>query len=363
MAPASKVRGAARPRRRATDSLLHQHDPEMLCLLYEGMHIGGYRDEEANAQVDMCAAASAASLPVHVTPHEWEDFESFMFRVLERNALHSIPQTLKLFEPHIGEALRIEATTFWAMVPRRIDPLRRVTLGHQIIGARHVAWLRSRLCPLCVSERGYGSLDWTLAPLAVCPRHGTYLIDHCACSPSKPILRTRAAYSLCPCGSDLREAPTSSASHGAHVLAREVSRQFRQQPRSDIARAFPVLATWPAEARFSDFLDLVILLGCFHLGPLVIVSRFHRAVYSMALIREQFEMAAYILKRWRGGFRSALRIAVGPEAARDPAFPRRAAIAENFVGRFVSPRLLNWLIRGHRAAKRSRVAEYEDWED
>ncbi|NKA73606.1 hypothetical protein GO285_02991 [Ralstonia solanacearum] len=358
MALQRKVRGVARPKRRATDSRIYQHDPRLYCLLDQRTSIGRYRNKAAQSQVqrDRRAAVGVASLPVHVVPYQWEDFESFMFRVLERNALQSIPQTLQLLEPHIDEALGVDPTIFWPMLPRRIDRVRHVTFGHQVLAVRHIAWLRSRLCPLCVAERGYGSLDWVLAPLAVCPAHGIYLVDHCACAPSKPLLRTRPAYSLCSCGSDLLDIPTSSASHGAQVLAREVSRQFHQRAGGEIASTFPILATWPAEAQFSDLLDLVILLGCFGLGQFVLVSRFHRAVYSMALIREQFEKAAYILTHWRGGFASALRIAVGPEAARAPTFSRTVSIAKSIAARYVSPLLYDWLIRGRRIATHVRTS-------
>ncbi|WP_404943849.1 TniQ family protein [Ralstonia solanacearum P673] len=351
-----KVRGVARRKRRATDSRIYQHDPRLFCLIGEKMDIGRYQNQAAQSQGDGRANVGVASLPVHVAPYQWENFESFMFRVLERNALQSIPQTLQLLEPHIGEALGVDPTTFWPMVPRRIDSLRHVTFGHQVLAVRHIAWLRSRLCPLCVAERGYGSLDWMLAPLAVCPAHGVYLVDHCACAPSKPLLRTRPAYSLCSCGSDLLDISTSSASHGARVLAREVSRQFRQRAGGEVASTFPILATWPTEARFSDLLDLVILLGCFGLGQFVLVSRFHRAVYSMAVVREQFEKAAYILTHWRGGFASALRIAVGPEAARAPTFSRTVSIAKSIAARYVSPLLYEWLIRGHRTATYVRTS-------
>jgi TniQ len=60
-----------------------------------------------------------------------------------------------------------------------------------------------KLCPQCLSKRGYCQKVWELAPITVCPEHGCLLIDQCPkCAGS--ILWSRRRFNFCSCGFDFR---------------------------------------------------------------------------------------------------------------------------------------------------------------
>ncbi|OYQ13317.1 hypothetical protein B7R77_08670 [Ralstonia solanacearum K60] len=145
--------------------------------------------------------------PVQVSPHPYENFESLIFRVAERNALGSASTAFQALGAHcsrpsrycykhLGRLLGIEPASLAAMLPTVVDGDLHI-LGHQLLRDRHIVRYASRLCPLCVSERGYGALEWSLAPFAVCAEHGVYLVDRCACSPKRSLDMFRHSYFTC----------------------------------------------------------------------------------------------------------------------------------------------------------------------
>lgn len=215
--------------------------------------------------------------PVQVSPYPYESFESFMFRVAECNALGSARVALRAlgapsYSPwrycykHLSPLLGIAPASLAAMIPTIVSGDLHI-LGHQLLRDRHIVRYASRLCPLCISERGYGSQEWSLAPFAVCAEHGIYLVDRCACSPNRSLSMFRDRYSNCPCGADLCNAAALAASSAAYKLAKEIRRRFRQEPDEQLGSVFPILTTWPEDAQFGDFLDLVICLGNLSRGP------------------------------------------------------------------------------------------------
>lgn len=236
--------------------------------------------------------------------------------------------------------LGVEATALMSTVPYFLDR-HTALLGHQILRRGHVMLSAGRMCPLCVSELGYGKLQWTLAPLSVCDEHGVYLIDRCPCS--RALARTRRAYAYCSCGLDLRQAPTSQASHEARALARAVSQRFHFGSHSEIADAFPVLADWPCQATFGDFLDLIIFLGGLADRSRTFRCSLARPLSRMDSVIEQFERAAHVLSLWQGGLASALDIAISKQSAGEPPYEHALKVVQSRMQHRLSPTLQAWL--------------------
>lgn len=291
--------------------------------------------------------------PIQVSPYPYESFESLMFRVAEYNALGSARVALQALGAHcqrpsrycykhLSPLLSIEPASLAAMLPTAVDGELHI-LGHQLLRERHIVRCASRFCPMCVSERGYGSLEWSLAPYAVCADHGIYLVDRCACNPRRSLNMFRHSYFTCVCGADLRNAPVLTASSAACKLAKEIRRRFRQEPDEQLDSVFPILSTWPEDAHFGDFLDLLICLGNLARGPRGLSLHLSQAVYRLDRVTVVFENAAHILSNWRGGFESAYRIAnatlYGSRAKSDDQFTLFRARAE----RYLPPLVYRWL--------------------
>ncbi len=194
-----------------------------------------------------------------------------MFRVAECNAFGSASGAFQALGAHcqrpsrfcykhLSPLLGIEPASLAAMLPTAVDGDLHI-LGHQLLRDRHIVRQASRYCPLCVSERGYGALEWSLAPYAVCAEHGIYLVDRCDCSPRRSLNMFRHRYFTCVCGADLRNAAVLPASPAACKLAKELRRRFRQEPDEQLDSVFPILNAWPEDAHFGDFLDLMICLA------------------------------------------------------------------------------------------------------
>ncbi|NKA78120.1 hypothetical protein GO291_00021 [Ralstonia solanacearum] len=257
--------------------------------------------------------------PIQVSPYPYESFESFILRVAEYNAFGSASATLRALGAHCGSPSRycykhlspllgIEPASLAAMIPTAVDGDLHL-LGNQLLRDRHIVRHASRFCPLCVSERGYGALEWSLAPFAVCAEHGVYLVDRCACRPRTPLNMFRNRYVTCICGADLRNAAVLPASSAACKLAKEIRRRFRQEPEEELDSVFPILTTWPEDAQFGDFLDLMICLGNLARGPGALSRCLSQSVYRLDVVTVLFENAAYVLFNWRGDFASAFHIA------------------------------------------------------
>lgn len=329
----------------------------MLCLIGPRETRKVRESEAMRLQHDLRPWSTPAVVPpVHVSPHPQESFESLMFRVVERNALESVsvalqalgahcPRPSRYCYQHLSSVLGIEPSSLAPMLPTTIDGDLSI-LGHQLLRDHHLVRHASRICPLCVSERGYGALEWTLAPFAVCADHGVYLVDRCACRPKALLNVYRPGYATCICGADLRNAVVSPASNEAYVLAKEVRRRFRQDRGAQFNSMFPMLATWPEDAQFGDFLDLVICLGSLVRGARALSRDHSHAVYRLERVAVQFESAAHVLSKWRGDIASAIHIAStsvpGSQAISDEKLQVFQARAE----RYLSPSVYRWLTRG-----------------
>lgn len=291
--------------------------------------------------------------PVQVSPHPYENFESLIFRVAERNALGSASTAFQALGAHcsrpsrycykhLSRLLGIEPASLAAMLPTVVDGDLHI-LGHQLLRDRHIVRYASRLCPLCVSERGYGALEWSLAPFAVCAEHGVYLVDRCACSPKRSLNMFRRSYFTCRCGADLRNAAVLPASVAACKLAKEVRRRFRQEPDGHLDSVFPILNAWPEGAQFGDFLDLMICLGNLARGPRELSRHLSQAVYRLDRVTAQFENAAHVLSNWRDGFASAFRFANATVYASKATSDAKFRLYRARAKRYLPPLVYRWL--------------------
>ena len=292
--------------------------------------------------------------PIHVLPRPNESFESLVFRVGECNALGSFSRVLRVLGAHcekpsrycyqhLSPLLGVDPYVLAAMVPAAVDGDLQL-LGHQLIRHRHLVRHTTRLCPLCVSERGYGSLEWTLAPFAVCADHGVYLVDRCVCRPTKSLSVFRFNYFTCRCGADLRNAAAIPASPAAFGLAKEVRRRFRQEPSEEPDRMFPILKAWPHGAHFGDFLDLLICLGNLARGSKALGLHLSQAVHRLDRTTIQLENAAHVLSKWRGGFAAAVRIADDSSPASQSTSDEKIRLLRGRAKRYISPLLYRWMM-------------------
>lgn len=165
---------------------------------------GGERESQAQHTRERMTM-SDIKLPILVEPHPWENFESFMYRVVERNALRSVSEIFgALGVPYrkplwandhqqLSASLCGGTISLAQIFPTGLDS-KTVAIGQQLLKRRHITLTPSRICPHCVAERGYGKLDWNLAPLVVCGEHRTYLIDQCPCTADSPLQSSRPGY-------------------------------------------------------------------------------------------------------------------------------------------------------------------------
>ncbi|MGA4114340.1 TniQ family protein [Ralstonia nicotianae] len=290
---------------------------------------------------------------IQVSPYPYESFESFIFRLAEFNALGSASATLlalgahcqrpsRYCYKHLSALLGIEPASSAAMIPTAVDGDLHI-LGNQLLRDHHIVRCASRFCPLCVSERGYGALEWSLAPFAVCAEHGVYLIDRCACRPRAPLNMFRNRYSTCICGADLRNAAVLPASFAACKLAKEIQRRFRQEPEEKLDCVFPILDTWPEGAQFGDFLDLMICLGNLARGPGALSRCLSHSVYRLDVVTALFENAAYVLSNWRGDFASAFRIANATVDASRATLDDKFRLFQAKAEQYLPPLVYRWL--------------------
>lgn len=91
--------------------------------------------------------------------------------------------------------------TLYFTTSTTLGPGYRDFFGHRI-GRPFVNRAKPRVCPHCLEERGYLSAMWDLAPVAICLRHGCWLIDTCRrCR--RRLSWSRSSVGKCRCGARL----------------------------------------------------------------------------------------------------------------------------------------------------------------
>lgn len=280
------------------------------------------RDIQVEAKQALWHALAALPVPdipmlLHCQPLPWENLESLMYRVAERNALGSIsglkralllPDGKPLSKKRLQQLSACTGGTFDALAPMVPTDMGKdmVALGHHHLPSRHLALTTSRLCPHCVAEHGYGKLYWNLAPFAVCEEHGVYLIDKCTCTPDARLNSARPGYAVCRCGSKLTRIKTCSATPAAQALSGEIVRLFKREPEATNISLQPTIKL-PADLDLIRLLDMVVFLGCIHRDPKTMALQLYRARVSMNTVADQFETAAVALVNWPHGLFTLLR--------------------------------------------------------
>lgn len=294
----------------------------------------------------------SAKLPLSVRPYAWEGLESYLFRTAARNALPSVALVLRALGLPTRRWFSVEQHGILCLglssELRELVPMiaphpysRYLVIAGQWIRGKHMT-ARTRLCPLCVAEDGYGRLEWSLAPLAVCEKHGTYLVDSCSCKPGNPIKIQRPSYARCTCGGDLRAVVAHHASLPAKALAQAVVRALRNEVLGSVTRVLPALASMPRDVRLGDLLDLVIVLGGLDDRSGKFGPRPGRTWTGMKPSIEQFERAAQVLAHWPDSILSTVQVTIGPRA-KAPMQERNPCDIHERTKQYLATSLYKWI--------------------
>ena len=259
-------------------------------------------------------------LLVRVAPRPWESLESFAYRAVDLNGLQSLSEIASALRWKPGRALSLERchqlmnslgegyTQLEPMIPTEIDR-KTVLLGGHRLKRGLLALTTSRLCPDCVEQHGYGKAYWSLAPLAACEEHGTYLVDCCACNPDAPLSTTRPGYMQCACGADLRYQPRRHTSSAAQSLAFEIARRYKTDVGTEQDDHESNSSMLPPETTLSELLDLTTFLGSVNPDYANMNLDRTRPVVKLSHVSKRFELAAQALACWPTGVFPLLRFA------------------------------------------------------
>lgn len=293
---------------------------------------------------------------VRVTPQPWEGLESFAFRAVDLNGLCSLSEIAAALRWKPGRALPPERchqlmnslgegyTQLEPMIPAEVDS-KTVLLGGHRFQRGQLALSTSRLCPDCVEQYGYGKAYWSLAPLAVCEEHGTYLVDSCACNPDTPLSTTRPGYMQCACGVEMRDLPLRCASTAAQNLALEIARRYKGEVGTEQHDHESGLSVLPPESTLSDLLDLTTFLGSINPDYTRMSLDRGRPVVRLAHVANRFELAARALSSWPTGVFPLLRYAYSQQG--EVPYSSRTAYRAlqpvmHAAERWLSPRMYKW---------------------
>lgn len=290
--------------------------------------------------------------PSSVEPYPEENFESYLFRVAERNGVPTIPEVMqalrlpsrRTYAPNEHEEIcfRLDYRLHNLVPIEPVPSQHKAMFAGQWIRVKHLMTFATRLCPQCLAEDGYGRISWKLVPLPVCDRHGTYLVDSCLCSPNRTIGIRRPCYSECECGMDLRSIVSCRASAEARSLASLVIRRLLKQPVGDAEHTLPGLASIPREISCTELLDIIVVLGCMDpktgkLGP-----RYGSPPSELKQNIDQFERAAQILANWPESLLPSVRVLIAPTASKALSWSD-ASDRHDKTRRYLDSALFKWI--------------------
>lgn len=190
------------------------------------------------------------------------------------------------------------------------------------VSRMHLTGAKPRVCPDCVEELGYISVNWDLRFMIACPRHRRSAVFRCL-ECGKPLSLYRPKLLECRCGADLRELPTEPVED--HVLELQAvleATALRRECPSVSACGLPMADL--AAMSLRTLLTIIAGLGAQSLKNL------GRAVNSLELV----EHAAGALSRWPMGFRALLREtgAAASQRKQDTALNFRKAFGNLYDG-------------------------------
>jgi hypothetical protein len=244
-------------------------------------------------------------MPVHVVPYLSEGLESLLFRVAERNGLQSASDIIRAagsryqdFDAYdldsLCAALNLSRVVLRSTVP--IHSGYSVSFGVHSLDYSHIAMRESRICPICVSEFGYGRAEWYLRVLPVCWRHGIYLTDGCPCKPEVPLKHCRKRYAQCDCGEFLGSRPVQRASDAARLLAEDIHALFHPLRHGNIERKLHGFKNLPMHTSLGDLLNMISILGSLDTSSgLFLSNRSKSLTVRLSYYIDNFERAANLL--------------------------------------------------------------------
>ena len=304
---------------------------------------------------------TSPSVPMllHCQPNPWENLESLMFRAAKINALDSISglqRALRLPEgkpisktrhQQLSDCMGSEYALMASMLPILVDK-NTINFGCHCLPNKHLALTTSRIGPSCVAERGYGMQYWNLAPFAVCEEHGTYLIDHCSCTPPTRLNSARPGYAICRCGRDLTQAEVTLGTPSAQILSRQIVRMFKGESLMTYDKEDKSTLKMPDEIDLSGLLDMIVFLGALQSDAKIMGLHLKNARVSMNVVIDQFEKAALALTNWPHGLFAVLRTVRRP--GNEQISQRMVAAGLNHVLnaaiKHLRPNILKWFLDG-----------------
>lgn len=295
---------------------------------------------------------SSPVLPSSVEPYPEENFESYLFRVAERNAVPTIAEVMqalhlplrRTYAPSEHEEICFRLDyRLRDLVPKEPVPSQhKAKFAGQWIRVKHLMPFATRLCPQCLAEDGYGRISWKLLPVPVCDRHGTYLLDSCSCSPGRAIGIRRPCYAECECGTDFRSIVTRSASAEARSLARLVAWRLLDEPAGESEHTLDGLASIPREISISELLDIVVVLGGMDAKTGKLGPRHSSLPSGLQQNIDQFERAAQILANWPDSLLPSIRVLMAPTASGE-LFWSDPSDRHAVTRRYLEPILFQWI--------------------
>jgi len=181
------------------------------------------------------------TLPIHIQPYNDEGLHGFLLRAAEENIydryywitdlggiLSKIIKSEFLLLGHHVETLsqilgcdadRLSEMSYAGSIYSGEQVI--CGFGEERLPASAIEYLTPKVCPECLREEPYIRQHWDLSLLAVCPHHGSKMMNTCP-DCGKPITWNRGYVEGCDCGGDFTFAETEQASDVATSMAKVV---------------------------------------------------------------------------------------------------------------------------------------------
>lgn len=173
-------------------------------------------------------------VPIRLAPQAFESLKGFLLRTAIANGYRDPKWILEAANTSakslncsadLGQLSSVLDVKLTEIERRRYlvdDPIVRVA-GNQI-SRSHLDPRGSKICPACISERGYVDIRWDVSLWAACPRHAVALIERCT-SCGRKVTWRRRALNVCDCGSDFAR-QLVAAPQEAVEFVEEMDRRF-----------------------------------------------------------------------------------------------------------------------------------------
>lgn len=250
---------------------------------------------------------------LRVIPFEDESLAGYILRATEKNGYEEVSWVLKEIgckaseihqEHQIHRLANFTGAPFDTLWNLSYSPVSargsKVRLIGKPVRRYHIDPIRPKICPVCLTERGYCRAEWDIRVVVACWKHGQRLIDACG-GCGQRLSWTRPSVSRCVCGYNLLSSGSEPADdavtalmHSIHIIC-STPEVGNRRARSPLEVSSPF-----------DLLEMVHLLSAYSTANREAGRRvsFGRIDLSQAytLVRE----AAEILNDWPRGFHNFL---------------------------------------------------------